>query len=164
MRSHIFYQLGLAISKSLTRLIGGKIWVESLGNIGGNPPDWTSELAQTQGTAFYFTANLKVASETKTIPQKTLSNPQLDVKIDQYQYQILLAEYNLVNQKVAAMMLKKLGYIADIANNGLEVLRMVEMRVYDLILMDICKCQKWMELRQQRLFASLTNRNLGLLP
>ena len=59
------------------------------------------------------------------------------MKIDQYQYQILLAEDNLVNQKVAAMMLKKLGYIADIANNGLEVLRMVEMRVYDLILMDM---------------------------
>jgi hypothetical protein len=55
-----FYQLGLAISKSLIRLMGGKIWVESLGNIGGNPPeDWTSELAQTQGTAFYFTANLQ---------------------------------------------------------------------------------------------------------
>ena len=133
-----FYQLGLAISKSLIRLMGGKIWVESLGNIGGNPPEnWTSELAQTQGTAFYFTANLKVASETKTIPKKTLSNPQLDVKIDQSQYRILLAEDNLVNQKVAAMMLKKLGYIADIANNGLEVLRMVEMRVYDLILMDM---------------------------
>ena len=133
-----FFQLGLAISKSLIRLMGGKIWVESLGNIGANPPEnWTSELAKTQGSAFYFTANLKVASETKTIPQKTLSNPQLDVKINQSQYQILLAEDNLVNQKVAAMMLKKLGYIADIANNGLEVLRMVEMRVYDLILMDM---------------------------
>ena len=59
------------------------------------------------------------------------------MKIDQSQYQILLAEDNLVNQKVAAMMLKKLGYIADIANNGLEVLRMVEMQVYDLILMDM---------------------------
>lgn len=59
------------------------------------------------------------------------------MKIDQSQYQILLAEDNLVNQKVAAMMLKKLGYIADIANNGLEVLQMVEKRFYDLILMDM---------------------------
>ncbi|MCE2888481.1 MAG: response regulator [Pseudanabaena sp.] len=58
-------------------------------------------------------------------------------KIDQSQYRILLAEDNLVNQKVAAMMLKKLGYIADIANNGLEVLQMVEKRFYDLILMDM---------------------------
>jgi CheY-like chemotaxis protein len=59
------------------------------------------------------------------------------MKIDQFHYQILLAEDNLVNQKVAAMMLKKLGYIADIANNGLEVLQMVEKRAYDLIFMDI---------------------------
>ena len=59
------------------------------------------------------------------------------MKIDKSQYQILLAEDNLVNQKVAAMMLKKLGYIADIANNGLEVLQMLEKRFYDLILMDI---------------------------
>ena len=58
-------------------------------------------------------------------------------KIDQSQYRILLAEDNLVNQKLAAMMLKKLGYIADIANNGLEVLQMVEKRFYDLILMDM---------------------------
>ncbi len=130
--------LGLAICKSLVRLMGGKIWVESFGNIGGTSPEgWTSETAQTQGSFFYFTTNLKVAPETKTIPSQTLSNPQLNVKIDQSQYQILLAEDNLVNQKVAAMMLKKLGYIADIANNGLEVLQMVKKRVYDLILMDM---------------------------
>jgi PAS domain S-box-containing protein len=130
--------LGLAISHSLVRLMGGDIWVESLGNIGGNPPDgWNSEIAETQGSRFYFTINLKVVSETKTISPETLSHPQLDVNTNQSQYQILLAEDNLVNQKVAAMMLKKLGYIADIANNGLEVLQMVEKRVYDLILMDM---------------------------
>ena len=50
---------------------------------------------------------------------------------------ILLAEDNLVNQKVAGQMLKILGYQADIANDGLEVLKMIQQKDYDLILMDV---------------------------
>ena len=50
---------------------------------------------------------------------------------------ILLAEDNTVNQKVATLMLKRQGYKADIANNGLEVLEAMERQRYDLILMDI---------------------------
>ena len=49
---------------------------------------------------------------------------------------ILLAEDNLVNQKVAAGILKKYGYVVDIANNGAEALEMSEKNHYDLILMD----------------------------
>ena len=50
--------------------------------------------------------------------------------------QILLAEDNLVNQKVVLFQLSKLGYVADTATNGLEVLLAVEQRHYDVILMD----------------------------
>ncbi len=50
---------------------------------------------------------------------------------------ILMAEDNTVNQKVAALMLKKHGYQADIANNGLEVLEALDRQDYDVILMDI---------------------------
>jgi CheY-like chemotaxis protein len=49
---------------------------------------------------------------------------------------ILLAEDNPVNQKVALKMLGKLGYRADIASNGIEVLNAVEQIPYDVILMD----------------------------
>ncbi len=50
---------------------------------------------------------------------------------------ILLAEDNLVNQKVAIHILKRIGYQADIAINGLEVLELLKHNTYDVILMDL---------------------------
>ncbi|MEL7531552.1 MAG: response regulator [Bacteroidota bacterium] len=50
---------------------------------------------------------------------------------------ILLTEDNRVNQKVAMQMLNKIGYQADIANNGLEALEAIQQIQYDLILMDV---------------------------
>jgi CheY-like chemotaxis protein len=50
---------------------------------------------------------------------------------------ILLAEDNPVNQKMALIALKKLGLRADTAKNGREVLVALEEQHYDLVLMDI---------------------------
>ena len=50
---------------------------------------------------------------------------------------ILIAEDNPVNQKVTQLMLQRLGHRADLAANGQEVLRAMENRAYDLVLMDI---------------------------
>ncbi len=50
---------------------------------------------------------------------------------------ILLAEDNVVNQKLAIRLLEKLGYRADIAGNGLEALEALERQTYDLLLSDV---------------------------
>ena len=49
---------------------------------------------------------------------------------------LLLAEDNLVNQKVAIGLLRKLGYTCDVVADGLELLRALDAGRYDLILMD----------------------------
>jgi PAS domain S-box-containing protein len=50
---------------------------------------------------------------------------------------ILLAEDNVVNQKVATHLLARMGYGVTIANNGVEVLQMLQQTTYDVILMDV---------------------------
>ncbi|NJO71559.1 MAG: response regulator, partial [Oscillatoriales cyanobacterium RM1_1_9] len=50
---------------------------------------------------------------------------------------ILLAEDHLVNQKVAVQILQRMGYQADVAENGLGVLIALEQQPYDVILMDM---------------------------
>jgi CheY-like chemotaxis protein len=50
---------------------------------------------------------------------------------------ILLAEDNVVNQKLALRILQQMGYRADVASNGLEAIESVRRQVYDVVLMDV---------------------------
>ena len=50
---------------------------------------------------------------------------------------ILLVDDNVVNLKVALLMLKKLGHQADIATNGIEAIEALEHHSYDIVFMDI---------------------------
>jgi PAS domain S-box-containing protein len=50
---------------------------------------------------------------------------------------ILLAEDNIINQKVALQLLGKIGYRADVAATGYEVLEAMYHRQYDVVLMDV---------------------------
>jgi CheY-like chemotaxis protein len=50
---------------------------------------------------------------------------------------ILLAEDNVVNQKLALRLLSQMGYRADLASNGIEAIESVERQTYDVVLMDV---------------------------
>ncbi|MCH7771406.1 MAG: response regulator [Bacteroidetes bacterium] len=70
----------------------------------------------------------------KTRKKEILINPNMAEK---FPLRILLAEDNVINQKVAQQILQKMGYRSDIVSNGLEALRAYEQVPYDVIFMDV---------------------------
>jgi CheY-like chemotaxis protein len=73
-----------------------------------------------------------VSIELKTEPEKLEENFS-----QRYPLRILIAEDNLINQKIAMKILTKLGYQPKIANNGREALEMSGQEQYDILLMDV---------------------------
>ncbi len=67
-------------------------------------------------------------------PAKAAVTEELALK---HPLRILLAEDNVVNQKLAMRLLLQMGYRADLASNGLEAVEAVGRQVYDVVLMDV---------------------------
>lgn len=79
-----------------------------------------------------------VSPHTSFQPAPAPAESMIDPAFSQtYPLRILLAEDNLINQKVALRILERLGYQADLAANGQEVLEKLDGDTYDLVLMDV---------------------------
>lgn len=118
--------LGLAITKNLIDLMQGKIEVSSEENV---------------GTTFWLQIPfaLPAAQEEPKILNINAAANNLDSRelIKQARAKILLVEDNPINQKVASVMLLKLGCLVDIADDGQQAIKLAANNKYDLILMDI---------------------------
>jgi CheY-like chemotaxis protein/HPt (histidine-containing phosphotransfer) domain-containing protein len=119
--------------------------------------------------ALYRTMSIQQLRE-----KKAPVSPAMDANFAaRYPLRLLLADDNPINQKVGLSVLQKLGYRADMANNGLEVLKALEQKVYDIVLLDVQMpemdgleaarriCQQWPEPRRPRIIAMTGNALLG---
>jgi CheY-like chemotaxis protein len=84
-----------------------------------------------------FNGLLKIIGKSPIQPIKPIIKPFNKSVALKHPLRILLAEDNVVNQKVGLLMLSRLGYNAHLAADGLRALNAVEDAQYDLILMDI---------------------------
>jgi signal transduction histidine kinase/CheY-like chemotaxis protein/HPt (histidine-containing phosphotransfer) domain-containing protein len=110
--------LGLVISRRLAERLGGRLWVES---------------EPGRGSAFSFTIRCRPVPRVE--PPAEEETDLADA--ERHPWSILVAEDNLLNQKVAVLMLESLGYQADVAGDGFAVLQALRRQSYDLILMDV---------------------------
>ena len=122
--------LGLAIVKNLVKLFNGKVALES---------------KEGKGTVFTFNVKVKLASSESVTElskkqgeiSKYERNPLEHVLSDKYPLKILLAEDNGINAKLTCLVLEKMGFVPDLAKNGVIAVSMFKETRYDLILMDI---------------------------
>lgn len=124
--------LGLAITSLLAEMMGGKITAES-------PVPGRSGIAPGgPGSVFYFAVLLPILHEAPA-PNGLRDGPSTDDRRLRALWgkRVLLVEDNVINQKVAVAMLRKLGVQPDLAFDGVEALEILLKSPYDLVLMDV---------------------------
>ncbi len=127
--------LGLVICKEYVNMMDGEIGVESKPG---------------SGSTFYFTLKLKTQKEQRVYNESELakiyefqgSRPVKAVNLKAFKnvrnkYRILLAEDNIVNQKIAMKILSDYGYKSHAVSNGFEAIGEAVKGIYDTILMDV---------------------------
>jgi PAS domain S-box-containing protein len=110
--------LGLSICKKLTDLMGGRIGVKS--TIG-------------KGSLFYFILPFLI-NEDVDLAEKTIPNV---TDLSFHKKKVLVAEDNLINQRIIEFQLKKMGLEVDLVTNGQEAIGSYCKKEYDLIILDI---------------------------
>lgn len=113
--------LGLAICKGLCEAMGGEIGVESKLGV---------------GSTFYFSLTVPVAASSEIVKKKAITAIEANLS-ERCPLKILVAEDNLINQKLIELICGKFGYRIDLVGNGKEAFNAACKESYDLIFMDM---------------------------
>lgn len=109
--------LGLAICKILAELMGGRIGVESQ-----------------FGSGSEFWCDLPFEVPSMKIERVVEASASMEISRSLH---VLVAEDNVVNQKLAAAILKRMGHTTTLVDNGEEAVNEATKRIFDFILMDV---------------------------
>lgn len=112
--------LGLAITQTIVTMMGGEIKVDSVLN---------------QGTTFTFCVQLEAGIPPVQMPEA--AEGEAGKLADVYPLSILVAEDNILNQKLIARIMEHFGYHIDIVEDGNGVIQKLAQQDYDLIFMDV---------------------------
>ncbi len=135
--------LGLTITAQLTELMGGRIWVES-------DPTARMTNADSPGSTFHFTVPLGL-QKTPVGPAVRQTPPGLPAPAEfaarlttrplalagGRRLHVLLAEDNLINQRLTVRLLEKRGHFVAVVPNGKQALTACAQMRFDLVLMDV---------------------------
>jgi len=114
--------LGLSITQRLVELMGGRIWVESI---------------EGQGSTFKFELRLPYRSHVDGNASRVTPARPLDPASRARGLKILLAEDNVVNQKLATLLLEKHQHRLTVVDDGRKAVAATAAADFDLILMDV---------------------------
>jgi signal transduction histidine kinase/DNA-binding response OmpR family regulator len=111
-----------------------------------------------------------VPGRRREVPKSIALDPGMATR---HPLRILLAEDNVVNQKLAMRLLQQMGYRPDLASNGLEAVASLHRQIYDVVLMDVQMpemdgldaartiCAKWGPKERPRIIAMTANAMQG---
>jgi PAS domain S-box-containing protein len=112
--------LGLTISATLVQLMGGRIWVHS---------------EPGAGSTFHFTAPFPIAPARDAGERRR--EPRPGVAPASVTARVLVAEDNIINQRIAESLLTKRGHTVTVVNTGREALDALARQSFDVVLMDV---------------------------
>lgn len=139
---------GIDVARHINKKYGKKIPVLLFCSTGhfpsGHKKDrelFTAILDKPLKQLYFLKVLTDTLSQSGTVVKKNNTDkpdqPQNVPLINDHQIRVLIAEDNLISQKIIAKALKNIGYNCDVVSNGLEVLLSLQRQAYDIIFMDV---------------------------